>query len=166
MLSFDESPPPLSFLWGAGMGADVSRPPCRKAKDLRKERRLQKEQMRHEADGVSSIVSPTPPTPAQNNQPKLLEDFISESLPDNASHCLEVSRNFRVGTFFSLLMWLGVNISLLCWFQLSLRNSVFGWAVCLHNVWIQSAWNFDFIEPSSLDFYIGIFFKAIYGIIL
>ncbi|KAM9345402.1 arginyl-tRNA--protein transferase 1 [Symphorus nematophorus] len=69
-----------------GVGADASRPPCRKAKDLRKERRLQKEQMRHEADGVSSI----PPTPAQTNQPKPLEDFISESLPDNASHCLEV----------------------------------------------------------------------------
>uniref|UniRef100_A0A4W6C6L4 Arginyl-tRNA--protein transferase 1 n=1 Tax=Lates calcarifer TaxID=8187 RepID=A0A4W6C6L4_LATCA len=67
-----------------GVGADPSRPPCRKAKDLRKERRLQKEQMRH-ADGVSSI-----PTPTQTNQPKTLEDFISESLPDNSSHCLEV----------------------------------------------------------------------------
>ncbi|XP_018535714.1 arginyl-tRNA--protein transferase 1 isoform X3 [Lates calcarifer] len=69
-----------------GVGADPSRPPCRKAKDLRKERRLQKEQMRH-ADGVSSI-----PTPTQTNQPKTLEDFISESLPDNSSHCLEFRR--------------------------------------------------------------------------
>ncbi|XP_039995346.1 arginyl-tRNA--protein transferase 1 isoform X4 [Xiphias gladius] len=75
---------------GAGMGADPSRPPCRKAKDLRKERRLQKEQMRQHADGVSSIVSPTPPTPTQTNQTKTLEDFINESLPDNFSHCLEV----------------------------------------------------------------------------
>nr|XP_046258435.1 arginyl-tRNA--protein transferase 1 isoform X1 [Scatophagus argus]XP_046258439.1 arginyl-tRNA--protein transferase 1 isoform X1 [Scatophagus argus] len=72
-----------------GVGADSSRPPCRKAKELRKERRLQKEQMRHDADGVSSIVSPTPLTSTQTDQPKLLEDFISESLPDS-SRCLEV----------------------------------------------------------------------------
>ncbi|XP_075932647.1 arginyl-tRNA--protein transferase 1 isoform X1 [Anarhichas minor] len=73
-----------------GMGADPGRPPCRKARDLRKERRLQKEQIRQHADGDSSIVSPTPPTPALTKQPKPLEDFISESLPDNSSHCLEV----------------------------------------------------------------------------
>uniref|UniRef100_A0A665TUV3 Arginyl-tRNA--protein transferase 1 n=1 Tax=Echeneis naucrates TaxID=173247 RepID=A0A665TUV3_ECHNA len=59
-----------------GIGADPSRPPCRKAKDLRKERRLQKDQMRQNTDGT--------------NQPKSLEDFINESLPENASHCLEV----------------------------------------------------------------------------
>lgn len=89
------SPRLLSFLSGAGVGADASRPPCRKAKDLRKERRLQKEQMRHDADGVASIVSPTPPTPTQTNQPKPLEDFITESLPDNSTHCLEVSRSME-----------------------------------------------------------------------
>uniref|UniRef100_A0A8C4NX94 Arginyl-tRNA--protein transferase 1 n=1 Tax=Dicentrarchus labrax TaxID=13489 RepID=A0A8C4NX94_DICLA len=61
---------------GDGLGADASRPPCRKAKDVRKERRLQKEQMRQGADG--------------DNQPKPLEDFINESLPDSSSHCLEV----------------------------------------------------------------------------
>ncbi|XP_031140204.1 arginyl-tRNA--protein transferase 1 isoform X2 [Sander lucioperca] len=72
-----------------GMGADPGRPPCRKAKDLRKERRLQKEQIR-QADGVSSIVSPTPPAPAQPKLPKALEDFINESLPENSSHRLEV----------------------------------------------------------------------------
>ncbi|XP_029031539.1 arginyl-tRNA--protein transferase 1 isoform X5 [Betta splendens] len=70
-----------------GMGADPSRAPCRKAKDLRKERRLQKEQMRQHAEGVSSIVSPTPP---QMTQPKGLEDFINQSLPENAAHSLEV----------------------------------------------------------------------------
>ena len=75
------------------MGADPSRPPCRKAKDLRKERRLQKEQMRHHTDGISSIVPPAPPTLTQTNQPKTLEDFINESFPDSSSHCLEVSRN-------------------------------------------------------------------------
>uniref|UniRef100_A0A8C3FX49 Arginyl-tRNA--protein transferase 1 n=1 Tax=Cyclopterus lumpus TaxID=8103 RepID=A0A8C3FX49_CYCLU len=56
-----------------GMGADPGRPQCRKAKDLRKERRLQKEQIRQ-----------------HTKQPKPLEDFINESLPDNSSHCLEV----------------------------------------------------------------------------
>lgn len=84
------------------MGVDPNRPPCRKAKDLRKERRLQKEQMRQNADGVPSIVTPTSPTPTQINQPKTLEDFIDESLADNASHCLEVSGNIEcvVSLFF------------------------------------------------------------------
>ncbi|XP_063347678.1 arginyl-tRNA--protein transferase 1 isoform X3 [Pelmatolapia mariae] len=75
-----------------GNGADPSRPLCRKAKELRKERRLQKEQMRQNGDGVSSTVSPTQPTPSQNNQSKTLEDFISESLPENSAHCLEFKR--------------------------------------------------------------------------
>ncbi|XP_053292318.1 arginyl-tRNA--protein transferase 1 isoform X5 [Pleuronectes platessa] len=77
---------------GAVMGADPSRPPCRKAKELRKERRLQKEQMRQNTDGVSSIVSSTPPTPTHASQTKTLEDFIDESLPDKSSHCLEFRR--------------------------------------------------------------------------
>ncbi|XP_039890391.1 arginyl-tRNA--protein transferase 1 isoform X7 [Simochromis diagramma] len=75
-----------------GNGADPSRPLCRKAKELRKERRLQKEQMRQNGDGVSSTVSPTQPTPSQNNQSKTLEEFISESLPENSAHCLEFKR--------------------------------------------------------------------------
>ncbi|KAM6916023.1 arginyl-tRNA--protein transferase 1 isoform 2-T2 [Xenentodon cancila] len=69
-----------------GIGVDPSRPPCRKAKDLRKERRLQKEQIRQHAEGVSSTNS----TPCQSNQSKSLEDFINESLPDDCSHRLEV----------------------------------------------------------------------------
>ncbi|XP_041644796.1 arginyl-tRNA--protein transferase 1 isoform X3 [Cheilinus undulatus] len=73
-----------------GLGADASRPLCRKAKELRKERRLQKEQARQHNDGASPIVSPTPTTPAQTSQAKPLEDFINESLPENSSHCLEV----------------------------------------------------------------------------
>uniref|UniRef100_UPI0037E7FB77 arginyl-tRNA--protein transferase 1 isoform X1 n=1 Tax=Semicossyphus pulcher TaxID=241346 RepID=UPI0037E7FB77 len=73
-----------------GLGADASRPPCRKAKDVRKERRLQKDQTRQHSDGPSPIVSPTPSTPTPTNQAKALEDFINESLPENSSHCLEV----------------------------------------------------------------------------
>uniref|UniRef100_A0A3P9IJP8 Arginyl-tRNA--protein transferase 1 n=1 Tax=Oryzias latipes TaxID=8090 RepID=A0A3P9IJP8_ORYLA len=68
----------------AGSGADPSRPPCRKAKDLRKERRLQKEQTRQHG------VSLTKPAPSLAIQPKLLEDLVSELLPDDASHRLEV----------------------------------------------------------------------------
>ncbi|XP_041644797.1 arginyl-tRNA--protein transferase 1 isoform X4 [Cheilinus undulatus] len=75
-----------------GLGADASRPLCRKAKELRKERRLQKEQARQHNDGASPIVSPTPTTPAQTSQAKPLEDFINESLPENSSHCLEFRR--------------------------------------------------------------------------
>lgn len=55
-------------------------------------------------------------------------------------------QNYRVGLVFSL-EWLGVNISLLWWFQPSWRNSVFGWALCLCNVWIQLAWNFVSWSP-------------------
>ncbi|XP_024916945.1 arginyl-tRNA--protein transferase 1 isoform X3 [Cynoglossus semilaevis] len=73
-----------------GMGADPSRPLCRKAKDLRKERRFQKEQMRQQTNEVSFTVSAASSAPCQNSQPKTLEDFISESLPDNTSHSLEV----------------------------------------------------------------------------
>lgn len=82
----------LFFFRGSGMGADPSRAPCRKAKDLRKERRLQKEQIRQHPEGVSSIVSPTPPIPTQMTQHKGLEDFINQSLSENSTHSLEVSR--------------------------------------------------------------------------
>ncbi|MEQ2266495.1 hypothetical protein XENORESO_007488, partial [Xenotaenia resolanae] len=67
-----------------GLGADPRRPSCRKAKDLRRERRLQKDQIRQHADGTS------PTKPAHANQPKTLEGFMSESLDDSSLHCLEV----------------------------------------------------------------------------
>lgn len=78
----------LSSFLSAGAGADANRPPCRKAKELRKERRFQKEQERHNADAVVSSLSRAP---TQINQPKPLEDFISESLMNNSAHRLEVS---------------------------------------------------------------------------
>ncbi|XP_011483052.1 arginyl-tRNA--protein transferase 1 isoform X3 [Oryzias latipes] len=70
----------------AGSGADPSQPPCRKAKDLRKERRLQKEQTRQHG------VSLTKPAPSLAIQPKSLEDLVSELLPDDATHRLEFQR--------------------------------------------------------------------------
>uniref|UniRef100_A0A8C5I348 Arginyl-tRNA--protein transferase 1 n=1 Tax=Gouania willdenowi TaxID=441366 RepID=A0A8C5I348_GOUWI len=75
-----------------GMGADPSRPPCRKAKDVRKERRLQKEHTRQHTDEVPTIVSSTPLSAINNNQPKTLEEFISESQSDSFSQCLEFRR--------------------------------------------------------------------------
>ncbi|XP_035982606.1 arginyl-tRNA--protein transferase 1 isoform X2 [Fundulus heteroclitus] len=67
-----------------GLGADPSRPLCRKAKDLRKERRLQKDQNRQHGDGAS------PPKPACTNQPKTLEGLMSEPLEGSSSRRLEV----------------------------------------------------------------------------
>ncbi|XP_061545420.1 arginyl-tRNA--protein transferase 1 isoform X3 [Phycodurus eques] len=73
-----------------GIGVDPNRPPCRKAKDLRRERRHQKEQMKHSSVGASSTLTISPPTPTQTNQTKTLEDFLTETCPDSSSHCLEV----------------------------------------------------------------------------
>ncbi|XP_052428829.1 arginyl-tRNA--protein transferase 1 isoform X8 [Carassius gibelio] len=71
-----------------GKGADPNRPLCRKAKDLRKERRLQKEQQKQQ-EAVSSSVNPSP-AKSSSNQPKSLEEFITESLPNDPLHRLEV----------------------------------------------------------------------------
>ncbi|KAI5611552.1 arginyl-tRNA--protein transferase 1 [Silurus asotus] len=73
-----------------GAGADPSKPPCRKAKDIRKERRLQKEQQMQQ-DGGDALTNPkpAPATPAAS-QPKPLEDFITDSLPADPLHRLEV----------------------------------------------------------------------------
>ncbi|XP_066535266.1 arginyl-tRNA--protein transferase 1 isoform X6 [Hoplias malabaricus] len=71
-----------------GVGADPSRPQCRKAKELRKERRLQKEQQRWQDE--SSLTGPNPaPVNLASNQPKTIEDFIADSLQDDPLHRLE-----------------------------------------------------------------------------
>ncbi|XP_067092163.1 arginyl-tRNA--protein transferase 1 isoform X1 [Osmerus mordax] len=73
-----------------GLGPDPSRPQCRKARDVRKERRLQK---RKQEGGVSAPVTPHPATPTQTSQSKALEEFINNSLhemPENPLHRLEV----------------------------------------------------------------------------
>ncbi|XP_059421710.1 arginyl-tRNA--protein transferase 1-like isoform X1 [Carassius carassius] len=71
-----------------GKGADPNRPLCRKAKDLRKERRIQKEQQKQQ-EAKSSSVNPSP-AKSSSNQPKSLEEFITESLPNDPLHRLEV----------------------------------------------------------------------------
>ncbi|XP_074239094.1 arginyl-tRNA--protein transferase 1 isoform X11 [Saimiri boliviensis] len=80
-----------------GKGADLSKPPCRKAKEIRKERRRLKLLQQNPAggqDGFQAQGQPPSlfPAKANSNQPKALEDLIFESLPENASHKLEFTR--------------------------------------------------------------------------
>ncbi|XP_071987140.1 arginyl-tRNA--protein transferase 1 isoform X5 [Engystomops pustulosus] len=75
-----------------GKGADTTRPPCRKAKDLRKERRLQK-MLLQKGDQTSSsehpAVTPTSSKPKANGI-KSIEDFIDVPDRENVAHRLEV----------------------------------------------------------------------------
>ncbi|XP_009457636.1 arginyl-tRNA--protein transferase 1 isoform X8 [Pan troglodytes] len=78
-----------------GKGADLSKPPCRKAKEIRKERKrlkLMQQNPAGELEGFQAQGHPSSlfPPKAKSNQPKSLEDLIFESLPENASHKLEV----------------------------------------------------------------------------
>ncbi|XP_019498470.1 PREDICTED: arginyl-tRNA--protein transferase 1 isoform X2 [Hipposideros armiger] len=77
-----------------GKGADLSKPPCRKAKEIRKERKrlkLMQQNPAGEFEGLQAHREPlSPPKAAKSNQPKSLEDLIFESLPENTSHKLEV----------------------------------------------------------------------------
>ncbi|XP_068876278.1 arginyl-tRNA--protein transferase 1 isoform X8 [Aphelocoma coerulescens] len=78
-----------------GKGADLSKPLCRKAKDIRKERKLQKllqnqtgtlEGSQLQGDQAFLLQNSKPKT----NQPKNIEDFVFAPLPDDAQHKLEV----------------------------------------------------------------------------
>ncbi|KAM5243286.1 arginyl-tRNA--protein transferase 1 isoform 6-T6 [Hipposideros larvatus] len=79
-----------------GKGADLSKPPCRKAKEIRKERKrlkLMQQNPAGEFEGLQAHREPlSPPKAAKSNQPKSLEDLIFESLPENTSHKLEFTR--------------------------------------------------------------------------
>ncbi|XP_022424270.1 arginyl-tRNA--protein transferase 1 isoform X3 [Delphinapterus leucas] len=78
-----------------GKGADLSKPPCRKAKEIRKERKrlkLMQQNPGGELEGFQVRCQPPSlfPPKAKSNQPKSLEDLIFESLPESASHKFEV----------------------------------------------------------------------------
>ncbi|XP_016062632.1 PREDICTED: arginyl-tRNA--protein transferase 1 isoform X2 [Miniopterus natalensis] len=78
-----------------GRGPDLSKPPCRKAKVIRREKKRLKAAQQGPAGGPEGFPAPcAPPAPrppkAKPGQPRSLEDFIFESLPENASHKLEV----------------------------------------------------------------------------
>ncbi|XP_016280989.1 arginyl-tRNA--protein transferase 1 isoform X4 [Monodelphis domestica] len=80
---------------GSGKGADLSKPPCRKAKDIRKERKRQKLILKSQTDkleGVQVQHEPQllPSEKSKLNQPKSIEDFIFDTLPEDAAHRLEV----------------------------------------------------------------------------
>ncbi|XP_069609766.1 arginyl-tRNA--protein transferase 1 isoform X2 [Ranitomeya imitator] len=75
-----------------GKGADSTRPPCRKAKDIRKERRLQK--MLIEKGDQTPLtehpaVTPTSSKPKASGT-KSIEEFIHVPDSDNLAHRLEV----------------------------------------------------------------------------
>ncbi|XP_037659898.1 arginyl-tRNA--protein transferase 1 isoform X4 [Choloepus didactylus] len=78
-----------------GKGADLSKPPCRKAKEIRKERKRLKLMQQNPAGELEGFQAQGKapslfPPKAKSNQPKSLEDLIFESLPEDASHKLEV----------------------------------------------------------------------------
>ncbi|XP_066880586.1 arginyl-tRNA--protein transferase 1 isoform X11 [Kogia breviceps] len=78
-----------------GKGADLSKPPCRKAKEIRKERKrlkLMRQNPGGKLEGFQVQCQPPSlfPPKAKSNQPKSLEDLIFESLPESASHKFEV----------------------------------------------------------------------------
>ncbi|KYO40462.1 arginyl-tRNA--protein transferase 1 isoform X4 [Alligator mississippiensis] len=79
-----------------GKGADLSKPPCRKAKDIRRERKLQKllqNQTRMVEDPLLQVepqVLLSETSKSKPNQAKCIEDFIFSSLPEDAIHQLEV----------------------------------------------------------------------------
>ncbi|XP_032463734.1 arginyl-tRNA--protein transferase 1 isoform X5 [Phocoena sinus] len=80
-----------------GKGADLSKPPCRKAKEIRKERKrlkLTQQNPGGELEGFQVRCQPPSlfPPKAKSNQPKSLEDLIFESLPESASHKFEFTR--------------------------------------------------------------------------
>ncbi|XP_009472284.1 PREDICTED: arginyl-tRNA--protein transferase 1 isoform X2 [Nipponia nippon] len=81
-----------------GKGADLSKPPCRKAKDIRKERKLQKllQNQKCASEGsplqAGDQVFLLQNSKSKTNQPKTLEDFVFVSLPDDAPHKLEFTR--------------------------------------------------------------------------
>ncbi|KAM6444152.1 arginyl-tRNA--protein transferase 1 isoform 4-T4 [Liasis olivaceus] len=76
-----------------GRGADLSKPPCRKAKVIRKEQKLQKKLQRQTwpvplQAGAQSLTSEN--CRPKTNQPKSVEDFIFVTLPPEALHQIEV----------------------------------------------------------------------------
>ncbi|XP_028936425.1 arginyl-tRNA--protein transferase 1 isoform X8 [Ornithorhynchus anatinus] len=80
-----------------GKGADLSKPPCRKAKDIRKERKRQKLILQNQTDKHICSQIQDEPQPlclpkAEASRSKTIEDFIFSSLPEDAAHQLEFTR--------------------------------------------------------------------------
>ncbi|XP_077206090.1 arginyl-tRNA--protein transferase 1 isoform X3 [Paroedura picta] len=71
-----------------GKGADLSKPPCRKAKDIRKEQKLQK--LLQSQTGNHALQEAAQKSKSKANQTKSVEDFVFSTLPPDAVHKLEV----------------------------------------------------------------------------
>nr|XP_050027669.1 arginyl-tRNA--protein transferase 1-like isoform X3 [Dermacentor andersoni] len=93
-----------------GLGADPNKPKCRKARDIRRERKLLK--LSNSGKDLSiggdkaSLSSKKP-----KNEPKSLEDFLFEPLPPNAAHKLEYDHKgpYSLGSFHQQY-WLDGNL--------------------------------------------------------
>lgn len=71
-------------------GPDLNRPPCRKAKDIRRERREAK-LAKHAQEVMSRGECPMETKKIKpSSTEKTLEDFLNEPLPENPAHTLEV----------------------------------------------------------------------------
>ncbi|XP_068230491.1 arginyl-tRNA--protein transferase 1 isoform X2 [Palaemon carinicauda] len=73
------------------VGPDPSKPPCRKSKLIRLERReaklaKQREEALRRGESLMEGIKSKP----TNNTPKSLEDFLNESLPESPAHKLEL----------------------------------------------------------------------------
>ncbi|XP_006003694.1 arginyl-tRNA--protein transferase 1 isoform X2 [Latimeria chalumnae] len=84
-----------------GKGADLSRPPCRKAKEMRKERKLQKllqkqqprlldDPQQQESSNIQLEVLLSQNLKSKATPPKSIEDFLFEAFPADSAHQLEV----------------------------------------------------------------------------
>ena len=76
-----------------GQGPDPNKPPCRKAKEIRKERNMLKQAARKESAGQSSHETTDSATPtAKQDDRKPLEAFLSElpSTDENPAHKLTI----------------------------------------------------------------------------
>ncbi|XP_077206098.1 arginyl-tRNA--protein transferase 1 isoform X10 [Paroedura picta] len=73
-----------------GKGADLSKPPCRKAKDIRKEQKLQK--LLQSQTGNHALQEAAQKSKSKANQTKSVEDFVFSTLPPDAVHKLEFTR--------------------------------------------------------------------------
>lgn len=77
-----------------GKGADLSKPPCRKAKDIRREHKLQRNlQLQARNPTLEAEILLGQNSKPKTNQPKSIEDFIFVTLPSEAVHQLEVLIN-------------------------------------------------------------------------
>ncbi|XP_037578352.1 arginyl-tRNA--protein transferase 1 isoform X3 [Dermacentor silvarum] len=93
-----------------GLGADPNKPKCRKARDIRRERKLLKLSSAGKdlsPGGDKAPLSSKKP----KNEPKSLEDFLFEPLPPDAAHKLEYDPKgpYSLGSFHQQY-WLDGNL--------------------------------------------------------